>query len=156
MTLRAADVMNRDVITGTVGMTVAKAAALMAQHHVSALPITDDDGKLIGILSEGDLMRPLGEKIHQTRERWLNLLAEGEKMAPEFIQYIRADQHTAGDLMTRNVITAPEDSTLARIADLFFERKLKRVPIARDGKVVGMVSRGDLIRAIANHPEDFV
>jgi CBS domain-containing protein len=156
MSLEAADIMTRNVVTIPPDATVAQAAAKMAQHGVSALPVCDASGKVVGMLSEGDLMRAFGEKHANRREWWLTLLAEGEKLAPEFVDYLRSDHRRASDLMTRNVITASETTSLPQIADLLSEHRIKRVPIVRDGILVGVVSRADIIRQVAKRPEAVV
>jgi CBS domain-containing protein len=78
------------------------------------------------------------------------LLADGEELAPEFLEYLRLDRRRARDLMTRDVVTATEDTPVDRIADMLQRHRIKRVPIVRDGKVAGIVSRADLVRALAN------
>lgn len=152
MSLTAADVMTHQVATIGPNSTIAEAAEMMSQRGISAMPVCDKDGHVLGMLSEGDLMRPFGEKFTGRREWWLSLLAEGEKLGPEFQDYVRIDRHSAADLMTTKVISAAEDTPLAHIADLLFEHKIKRVPILRDGKLVGVVSRADIVRAVARDP----
>ena len=83
------------------------------------------------------------------REWWLNLVAEGTALADDFLDYLRLDRHSVQDLMNPNVITASESATLPQIADLLSKHRIKRVPILRDGKLVGIVSRADIIRALA-------
>ncbi len=153
MPLNASDVMTRKVVTVTPDATVAQVAAAMTRHAISAVPVCEAGGKVVGMLSEGDLMRAFGKKHALRRDWWLNLLAEGEKLAPEFVDYLRADHRRAADLMTGPVVTAKEDASLPELADLLFEHRIKRVPIVRDGILVGVVSRADIIRAVAQQPE---
>jgi CBS domain-containing protein len=87
------------------------------------------------------------------RDWWLGLLAEGTDLAPEFLDYMRLDNRLARDLMTSPAITASEDTSGSEIADLLQHHHIKRVPIVKDGKVVGIVSRADLVRALARTPE---
>jgi CBS domain-containing protein len=83
---------------------------------------------------------------------WLGLFAEGENLSQEFQDYIRRDTRTAKDLMVRHVITAGEIATLPELAELMASHRVKHIPILRDGKVVGIVSRADLITALARTP----
>lgn len=153
MTIDAASIMTRDVVTAGPDDTVARVAALLTEHEISAVPVCDKDGKLLGMLSEGDLMQPFGQENALRRAWWLGMLAEGTDLAPEFLDYVRLDRRRAKDLMKTDVITATERSSAAEIADLLNKHKIKRVPIVRDGKLVGIVSRADLIRAMSRSPE---
>jgi CBS domain-containing protein len=153
MRLVATDIMSTNVVTVAPDQTVRKVARMMMERGISAVPVCEPDGTLVGILSEGDLMRLLGEKIAQKREMWLNMLAEGEKLSEEFREYLRAEHHHVSELMSRKVVTATEYTSVAELADMLFEHKFKHVPVVRDGKVVGVVSRSDLIRMVANRPE---
>jgi CBS domain-containing protein len=104
----------------------------------------------LGIVSEGDLMAPFSRMTMARRAWWLEMLAEGERLAPEFLNYVSVDHHAAADLMTKNVITAEETTPIPAIADLLMLHKIKRVPILREGRVVGIVSRADIMRAISH------
>jgi len=86
------------------------------------------------------------------RAWWLGMLAEGTDLAPEFLDYLRVDRRHAKDLMIREVVSATEGTKLSEIADLMSRHRIKRVPILRDGKLVGVVSRGDIVRALARSP----
>lgn len=152
MSVDAASIMTRDVVTCGPDATVAEVAALLAEHEISAVPVCDKDGRLLGMLSEGDLMRPFGAANEMRRAWWLGMLAEGTELAPEFLDYVRVDKRRAHDLMTREVITATERTSAGEIADLINKHRIKRVPILRDGKLVGIVSRADLVRALARSP----
>ena len=153
MTIDAASIMTRDVVTAGPDDTVARVAALLTEHEISAVPVCDKDGKLLVMLSAGDLMQPFGQENALRRAWWLGMLAEGTDLAPEFLDYVRLDRRRAKDLMKTDVITATERSSAAEIADLLNKHKIKRVPIVRDGKLVGIVSRADLIRAMSRSPE---
>lgn len=145
----AATVMTRNIIAVGPGDTVPQIAALLSKHDISAAPVLDNEGKLLGMVSEGDLMRPFTAGNSAKRAWWLNMLAEGEDLAPEFMEYIRQDRRTANDLMTREVVTASEDTKLAEIAELLDKHHIKRVAILRDGRLTGIVSRADIVRALA-------
>jgi CBS domain-containing protein len=152
MSLNAASIMTRNVVTVGPDATVAEVAALLAEHEISAVPVCGRDGTVLGMLSEGDLMRPFGAANEMRRAWWLGVLAEGTDLAPEFLEYIRADKRRAADLMTRDVVSAAKTTTAAEIADLIGIHHIKRVPILREGKLVGIVSRADLVRALAHSP----
>ncbi len=153
MPIHAASIMSRDVITVSPDATVGEAAMLLSEHAISAMPVCDNEGKLVGMISEGDLMRPFGERHALRRAWWLNLLAEGTELGQEFLDCLRVDRHRVRDLMTKEVVTATETTGAAEIADLLSEHHIKRVPIVRDGTIVGIVSRANLIQALARTPE---
>jgi CBS domain-containing protein len=146
----AAAVMTRNVISVRPDAGIAEVAGTLAKHGISAAPVVDESGILLGIISEGDLLRPFSGKAQARRAWWLEMLAEGERLAPEFLDYISMDRHTAADLMTRKPITAHESTRLSDVADLLITHHIKRVPILRGETLVGIVSRADLVRAFAN------
>jgi len=149
----AASLMMTKVVTAGPDDTVAKVARLLADNHISAVPVCAADGEVLGMLSEGDLMRPFATETSKRRAWWLHTLAEGTDLAPEFLKYVREDQRRAKDLMTAPVISVSERASVHEIADLMMHHRIKRLPVVRDGKVVGIVSRADLVRAIAHSPE---
>jgi CBS domain-containing protein len=153
MPLNAASIMTRDVVTARPDDSVAKVAKLLSDREISAVPVCDEQGKLLGMLSEGDLMRPFGKENALKRAWWLNLLAEGTDLAPGFLDYLRLDNRRAHDLMVVPVITAPESASVPELADLLARHRIKRVPIVREGRLVGIVSRADLVRALARAPD---
>jgi CBS domain-containing protein len=153
MSLTAADVMTSDVKTTRASASVAEVAKLLCESEISAVPVCDDQGQVLGMLSEGDLLRPVGKEHAAKRAWWLNLLAEGTDLAPDFLESIRVENQRAGDLMVGPVITASADTSLPELADLLVRHHIKRVPILRDGKLVGIVSRADLVRALARTPD---
>jgi len=152
----AASIMTRGVITAHPTDTVARVARILAEHAISAVPVCDDDGALLGMISEGDLMRPFVETNIKRRAWWLTLLADGNDLAPEFLDYVRLDRHQIGDLMTKPVITAPETAHVTELAEQMVRHRIKRMPIVRGEKLVGIVSRADVIRAIAHSPDAVV
>lgn len=154
--LDAASIMTRKVITARPDHTIAHVAEILASNGISAVPVCDAANQLLGMVSESDLMRPFAAGNVQRRTWWLELLADGTNLAPEFLNYVRLDQHLVGDLMTRDVVTVAEGTRLADVADLLVKHHIKRVPVVRDGKLVGIVSRADVIRAIARTPEAVV
>jgi CBS domain-containing protein len=153
MTISVGSIMTRNVITARPDDSVATVAALLSTHEISAVPVCDKDGKLLGIVSEGDLMQPFGQENALRRSWWLGMLAEGTELAPEFLDYVRLDHRRVDVLMNAEVITASEQASAAEVADLLMKHRIKRVPVMRDGRVVGIVSRADLIRAMSGSPD---
>ena len=105
------------------------------------------------MLSEGDLLRPVGKEGSTRRAWWLNLLVEGTDLAPSFLECISVENQRARDLMATPVITASADASVPDLADLLVRNHIKRLPILRDGELVGIVSRADLVRALARTPD---
>src|SRR5271167_4699197 len=145
--MRAIDVMVRDVVTVHSDTDVADAVKLLAEHDVSALPVVDTEGKLIGIISEADLMRRVEIGTEKRRPWWLEAVSGGSTLAEEFA---RSHGKKVGEVMTSGVVSVSEETPLAEIATLFERKRIKRVPVVRDGKLVGVVSRSNLIQALAS------
>jgi CBS-domain-containing membrane protein len=142
----AADVMTRDIVTIGPDATVAEAAQLMAKYDVSALPVVDAHNHLAGIVSEADLMQR--EEIGTPADHpwWTEAMIPAAMRAAEFA---KSHGKRVNEVMSREVITATEDTPLARIAGILERHRIKRVPIVRDHEVVGIVSRANLIQALA-------
>ena len=140
------DVMTRDVITVSPETPIHRAAQLMVDHGVSGLPVVDQ-GQLVGILSEGDLI--LRQKSGANRPWWRAFFADGGRLARE---YRKAVGTTAGDVMTRSVVTISPVFGIETAAAILINRNIRRLPVVRDGKLVGFVSRGDLVRALECGP----
>lgn len=147
--MQAKEIMTSNVVTVSPDAAVADAARLMVEKRVSALPVVDAAGKLIGIVSEGDLMRRIELGTEKRRPWWLALVAGDETLARDFA---KAHGQQIKDVMTRTVVTMPEDSTIDKIARTLEERHIKRVVVVRQGQPVGIVSRADLLRAFATRP----
>lgn len=143
--MRALQVMTRPVVTVPADATVFAAADILLGSRVSAAPVIDPGGKLVGIVSEADLMnRP--ETGTVPSKSWLQrLLADDGRLARD---YVRSHSHHVADVMTRDVITAKERTEIADIAALMQRHHIKRVPIVRDGKVIGIVSRANLLQGL--------
>lgn len=152
MTTTAAEIMTRDVTTITPATRVGEIARILTERGVSALPVCDAEGHLVGIVSEGDVLRPLRESLTEKRAEWLLALSEGENLAPEFLDYLSADTRAAADIMVRHVITVDEGASLPHIAELMMRFNVKRVPVMRGPVLVGIVSRADLVKALAGAP----
>ncbi len=153
MPITAASIMTHQVVTVRPDDTVAEVAAVLARHGTGEAPVCDNDGKLLGMISEGDLLRPFGTEHALHRSWWLSMLAEGIDLAPVFAAYLRSDQRRVRDLMTAPVVTAGEGASIGELADLLLHHRIKRVPIVHDGSLVGLVSRADLVCVLAQAPE---
>ena len=144
--LKAADIMAQKVICVSPDQTVQGAAALMLDHGVSGLPVVDASGKLVGVVSEGDLMRHVEAGTDHHRSWWLRALMGHEELAKE---YVRENARHVRDVMTKTVVTASPDTPARNLAETLEHNGIKRVPIVKDGAVVGIVSRANLLRALA-------
>jgi CBS domain-containing protein len=151
--MNVAEVMTRQAVTVGPTTSVRDVAKLLLERRISAVPVVDALGALLGIVSEGDLVRR-GDVVRDERQSWwLQMLAEGEDLAPAFLAYARSGDRPVRDLMTREVVTVEETTPLPEVARLLEERRIKRVPVLRQGKLVGIVSRADLVRALTHGEE---
>lgn len=144
----AKDIMTRNVIAVAPEASAQEIARLLLSHHISAVPVADADGKLLGIVSEGDLTGRNALKNMERREWWLNLLAEGEAMAPDFLQSLQEHSYNARELMSSPAISITAQTGVREIAKLLTDHQIKRVPVVEDGRITGIVSRADLVRAL--------
>lgn len=144
--MKAKDIMNPHVITIGPDRTIGEAAQQMANLRISALPVVDDSGALIGIVSEGDLLRraEIGTERHQSW--WLEFVAGPAKLAGD---YIKSHAGTVRDVMTKSVLTVTEETSVADIAEMLESKRIKRVPVVKGKAVIGVVSRANLIQALA-------
>ena len=145
--MRAIDVMVHDVATVRPDTDVADATKLLAEHDVSALPVLDQDGNLIGILSEADLIHRAEIGTEKHRPWWLEAVTGATTLAEEFA---KSHGKKVGEVMTAGVISVTEETPLSEIAALFERKRIKRVPVVKDGKLIGIVSRANLIQALAS------
>jgi len=145
--MRAIDVMVRDVVTVRPDTDVAEAVKLLAEHDVSALPVVDVAGNLVGVLSEADLIHRAEIGTEKQRPWWLEAVTGASTLAEEF-----ANSHgkRVGEIMTDGAISVAEETPLSEIAAIFERKRIKRVPVVKDGKLVGIVSRSNLIQALAS------
>ena len=149
--MKARDVMVSPVITVKPYSSIREVAKLFLERQISAVPVVDDQGKLIGMVSEGDLMHRSEAGTERKRSWWLRLMAGDDSLAAD---YIKAHARKVADVMTRNVITATPDTSLGEIATLLERHSIKRVPIVKDDQLVGIVSRANLIQAVASVPKE--
>lgn len=147
--MKARDVMTRDVAAATPDTPVRKIAALLLQRGISAMPIVDESGVPVGMVSEGDLVGRGEREREARRDWWLALLAEGTELNADFLAGLRRPEAKAREVMSAPVVTVEEDTDPRDIARLLTRYRIKRVPVVRDGHIVGIVSRADLLRALA-------
>ncbi|MGA3308690.1 MAG: CBS domain-containing protein [Xanthobacteraceae bacterium] len=156
--MKAMDVMVRDVVTvkpdDTVAEatvkpddTVAEAVKLLAEHDVSALPVIDDDENVVGVISEADLLHREEIGTEKQRPWWVEAVTPATTLAEDFA---KSHGRRVEEVMSTDVISASEDTPLGEIATLLERHRIKRIPILRDGKLVGIVSRSNLIQALAS------
>jgi CBS-domain-containing membrane protein len=146
--MQAQDVMTTKVVSVAPHTAVAEIAKLLLERQISAVPVVGDDHRLLGIVSEGDLIHELG-RAGAKRAWWLDLLASPETRAAA---YLKSHGRLARDVMTRSIVSVTPDTPLPEIARMLEACRIKRVPVVRDGELVGIVSRADLLRAFALQP----
>lgn len=145
--MRARDVMVRGVATTTPDTTVEKVARLMINLRISGVPVLDREGQLVGIVTEGDLLRRAETGTERRRSRWSEWWSANSRLAAE---YIKSHARRVEDMMTREVVSVGELASLGEIAELMETKRIKRVPVVHDGKIVGIVSRADLLQVLAS------
>jgi CBS domain-containing protein len=144
--MQASDIMTHDVVTVRSDTPLAEVVRLMLAHRISGLPVVDGGG-LVGIVSEGDLLRRPETGATRARRRWLHLLTCGETEAAD---YVKTHGIVAGEVMTVDVVSIGETTPIGDIAEVLEAHGIKRVPVLRDGKLVGIVSRADLLRGLGS------
>jgi len=145
--MKASDVMTPDVISADPDATVLQAARYMLQHHISGLPVIDKTGTLVGILSEGDFLRRRETHTDRRPSRWLEFLMGPGKLAA---QYTHTHGSKVSEVMTTKVHAITEDTPLEKIVELMERYRIKRVPVLRRKKVVGIVTRANLMHAMVS------
>ncbi|GGD82125.1 CBS domain-containing protein [Caballeronia grimmiae] len=146
--MQARDVMTSTVLSVTPGTTVHELAQLLVKHRISGAPVVDEDRHVIGMVSEGDLLHRSEtdtEKRQGRRSWWLDLI--GSDGAAD---YVKSHARTVGEIMSRDVVCVQEDTSLAEIASVLETRHIKRVPVLREHRLVGIVSRSNLVQALAS------
>jgi CBS domain-containing protein len=142
----AKDVMTTPVMSVRPETEVRDIAALLLECRISAVPVVDDAGRVLGIVSEGDLINRADAGTRHRGSWWLEMLKSEEEQSRD---YLRSHGQRAEDVMTREVIAAAEDTPISEIAALLEKHRVKRVPVLRDGKLVGIVSRANLLQGLA-------
>ena len=143
----AADIMVREVVTIGPDESVAHAAALMTANDVSALPVISTEGRLVGIISEADLLRREEIGTAVSRPTWVETITPATTLAADFV---KSHGKRVADLMSKDVISVGEAASLNDIAAILERNRIKRVPVVRGDALVGIVSRGNLIQALAS------
>jgi CBS domain-containing protein len=146
--MNARDLMSADTTAVSPETPLQDVARTLLAHRMSAVPVVEESGRLVGIISEGDLIGRKKTEREARREEWLIRLAEGEPLSAEFLASMQTPLATAKEIMTTPVVTVDEDTPAAEIASLMAEHRIKRIPVLRDGKIVGIARRADLLRAI--------
>tara|TARA_R110002124_G_scaffold109727_2_gene263184 strand:- start:7841 stop:8533 length:693 start_codon:yes stop_codon:yes gene_type:complete len=147
--MQAQDIMTKKVVSAAPDSTVEQITALMMQHHISAVPIIDESGALVGLISEGDLMRRVEGTVKRHKSWWLSLFSDPAESAADFVAM--RGRHAA-DIMTKDVEVVTPDTPAGAIARLLEEKRIKRVPVVDNGNLVGIVSRANLLQALAAVP----
>jgi CBS-domain-containing membrane protein len=136
-----------DVITVSPDARVQDVAELLLRHRISAVPVVGSKGEILGIVSEGDLINRPESETERHKPWWLDALATNEGLAAA---YVKSHSRNVTDVMTREVITATPDASVAEVASLLERNRIKRVPIVDNGRLVGIVSRADLLQGLAS------
>ena len=145
--MKARDVMTRRVITATTGTTLEEAARLMLHHRISALPVVDGKGRCVGLISEGDLLRRAEIDTERHRPRWLEFIVGPGRLAQDYAQ---SHTHRVGDVMTAEIVPITPQTDLETAVELMERHRIKRLPVIDRDRLVGIVSRADLLRAFAS------
>jgi CBS domain-containing protein len=152
--MKARDVMTSAVVSVSPETPTSEIAKILRDHAISAMPVVDEAGAPIGMVSEGDLIGRDESERQARLDWWLTLLAEGERLSEDFLASLRTSECRASDIMSAPVITVAEETDITEIARLLTTHNIKRVPVLRDSRIVGIVSRADLVRALAAGPTE--
>jgi len=149
--MRASDVMTGNVISVTPDMTIREVARLFVEQRISGAPVLDPDGSVVGMISEGDLLRrsEIGTD-ERRRVSWLDWWSASH----EARDYVKTHAAKVGDVMTTDVVTVEPDTPLGEVACILETRRIKRVPVTEAGRLVGIVSRANLVQALASAPDE--
>jgi CBS domain-containing protein len=142
--MRAADVMTTNICVAAPEAPIQEIAREMLDRRISGVPVVDDDDRVLGIVSEGDLVRR-AELGTDRRSWWLDLVSSDRTLASD---YLKTHGRTARDVMSQPAVVVEESAELAEVAQLLESKRIKRVPVVRDGRLVGIVSRADIVRAL--------
>lgn len=149
--MRASDVMTSNVISVTPDMTVREVARIFVDNGISGAPVLDPDGHVAGMISEGDLLRrsEIGTE-ERTRTSWLDLWSASH----EARDYIKTHAVKVRDVMTTGVVSVQPETPLGEVAGILETRRIKRVPVIKAGRLVGIVSRANVVQALASVPDE--
>ena len=149
--MNAGDVMTQSTVTVDPDASIMHAIHLMLKRRISGLPVVDNAGVLVGILTEGDLLRRAELGTQKRRPRWIEFLIGPGRLASE---YVSACGRTVREVMTTLVHTVTEDTPLTDVVKIMESRQIKRLPVVRDGRIVGILSRANLLRALVSIARD--
>ena len=153
--MKAADVMTTRLVTVPPETPASSIALLLLRKGISAVPVVDKNGAPLGMVSEGDLM-PRDESERQARrDWWLKLLSDGEELSAEYLRQLEGSERPAREVMSAPMITVDAGADLVEVADILSAKRIKRVPVVRDGRMVGIVSRADLVKAVTRRTPEF-
>jgi len=145
--MKARDVMTRGVVSIRPDASILEAAHLMLEHGISGLPVIDEAGSLVGIVTERDLLRRNTADAQLRRPEWVEFLIGPERLA---LEYAESRTRKVNEVMTANLITISEAEPIEKAVRLMDEHRIKRLLVMRDGKLVGIIARPDLVRAFAH------
>ena len=151
--MQARDLMSRDVVRVTPETPLRDVARTLLHHQLSAVPVVDGTGAVVGMVSEGDLIGRKKTERETRSEWWLMRMAEGEPLNEEFQSHVQGPLAVAREVMSSPVISVTEDTPFDEIAALMATHRVKRVPVIRDGQIVGIVRRADLLRSVGGGPD---
>jgi CBS domain-containing protein len=151
MTMQVRDVMTRKVISVTDDDSILAAARLMLQNRISGLPVLDAGGNLVGVVTEGDFLRRGEIGTQRARPAWLEFLLGAGRLADE---YVHAFGRKVSEIMTADPICVTEDDSLRTVVELMERGRVKRLPVIRDGRLIGIVSRANLVRTVVGLARD--
>jgi CBS domain-containing protein len=143
--MKASDVMTSNPVSVSPETTIAEAARLMLEKHISGLPVTNAKGAVVGVVTEGDLLRRAETGTERHRSRWLELLVGPGRLAAD---YVETHARKVGEAMTSEPVSVAPDDALGTVVQLMEKRRIKRVPVVDNGRLVGIISRADLVRAL--------
>jgi CBS domain-containing protein len=146
--MNVADIMTQQVISVTPETTIAEAARLMLQHRISGFPVVDPGGAVVGVVTEGDLLRRTETGTERRHARWLEFLIAPGRLAQE---YAHANARKVGDVMSEDVVAVAPRDPLADVVRLMERRHIKRLPVIEAGRLVGIVSRANLVQALLDN-----
>jgi CBS domain-containing protein len=144
--MKARDVMTQYVISVGPNDSMARAIRAMLQNDISGLPVLDTDGRLVGMITEGDLLRRAETATQRKRPHWLEFFVGPGRLADE---YVHAHGRKVSELMTSDPVSVAEDTPLDKVVELMEKRRIKRLPVVSGEKVIGIVSRANLLHALA-------
>ncbi len=146
--MKVSDIMTHPVITVMPETTIGEAAELMIRHRISGLPVVNAAGEVMGIVTEGDLLRRAETGTERRRSRWLEFLIAPGRLASE---YAHAHGRRVGEVMTDAVISVGSDDPVADLIEVMERRRIKRVPVIDEGRLIGIVSRANLVHALVRN-----